>query len=78
MISLTLGTNTRRATVIVEPNATVRSVLAENQVSMSGKTINLDGSPVREYELDKTFVELGIVDGATAALIAVEKADSAM
>lgn len=75
MIKVTVGTNTRRTSVIVEPTATLRSVLEDQEVDYSTGTLHLDGSTVTPGQLDKTFAELGITE--KCFLISVVKADGA-
>lgn len=75
MIKVTVGTNTRRTSVIVEPNRTLRSVLEDQDIDYSTGTLHLDGSTVTPGQLDKTFAELGITE--KCFLISVVKADGA-
>ena len=77
MINLTIGTNTERKNVIVEPNAVLADVLQENNVSTTSAAIHLNGSLIPGCDLDQTFEELGVEDDTQAMLIAVVKADSA-
>ena len=75
MIKVTVGTNTRRTSVIVEPNRTLRSVLEDQDIDYSTGTLHLDGSTATPGHLDKTFAELGITE--KCFLISVVKADGA-
>ena len=75
MIKVTVGTNTRRTSVIVEPSRSLRSVLEEQEIDYSTGTLHLDGSTVTPGQLDKTFAELGITE--KCFLISVVKADGA-
>lgn len=75
MIKVTVGTNTRRTSVIVEPSKSLRSVLEEQEIDYSTGTLHLDGSTVTPGQLDKTFAELGITE--KCFLISVVKADGA-
>jgi sulfur carrier protein ThiS len=77
MINLTIGTNTERKSVIVEPEQTLSDVLAENSVNVNGCALHLNGSLIAGVDTDSTFEELGVADGTKATLIAVIKADSA-
>ena len=77
MINLTIGTNTERKTVIVEPTEVLSEVLAENDVITSSAAIHLNGSLIPGCDLDSTFEDLGVEDDTSAMLIAVVKADSA-
>lgn len=77
MISLTIGTNTERKTVLVEPETVLADVLAANNVSTTSAAIHLNGSLIPGCELNETLADLGIEDDTEAMLIAVVKADSA-
>ena len=78
MINLTIGTNTERTSVIVEPDAVVRQVLAANNVNTTSAAIHLNGTLIPGCDLDQTFEKLGVEDDTAAMLIAVVKADSAI
>ena len=75
MISITVGTNTKRKQVVVDPNLTVRQVLEQNGVNYSVGNINLDAKILNQSDLDKTLTELGVTCGAY--IINVAKADNA-
>lgn len=75
MISITVGTNTKRKQVVVDPNLTVRQVLEQNGVKYSVGNINLDAKILNQSDLDKTLTELGVTSGAY--IINVAKADNA-
>lgn len=77
MINLTIGTNTERKNVIVEPTEVLGEVLAANNVSTASAAIHLNGSLIPGCDLDQTFEDLGVEDDTQAMLIAVVKADSA-
>ena len=78
MINLTIGTNTERTSVIVEPDAVVGQVLAANNVNTTSAAIHRNGTLIPGCDLDQTFEELGVEDDTAAMLIAVVKADSAI
>ena len=77
MISLTIGTNTERKTVLVEADQPLNEVLAENNVNTVGAALHLNGSLIAGCDTASSLSELGIEDGGKAMLIAVVKADSA-
>ena len=77
MINLTLGTNTERKTVIVEPDKALNTILSENNVNVAGSALHLNGSLIAGIDAQSSLTELGIPDGGQAMLIAVVKADSA-
>lgn len=77
MINLTIGTNTERKNVIVEPTEILGDVLTENNVNTASAAIHLNGSLIPGCDLDQSFEELGVEDDTQAMLIAVVKADSA-
>ena len=73
MIKVTIGTNTSRSSVIVDPNKTLREVLEDNGVDYSTGTLHLDGVTLTPGQLDKSFAELGITE--KCFLINVVKGD---
>jgi hypothetical protein len=75
MIQVTLGTNTNRAKVLVDPNTTLRTVLEDNDINYASGNLHLDGSSLKPGDLDKTFAELGIT--ANCYLLSIQKADNA-
>lgn len=77
MIQLTIGTNTKRTNVIVEPQATLTEVLEDNQVDVMGCALHLNGTLIAGVDLEDSLEDLGVRDGTKAMLIAVKKADSA-
>ena len=76
MINLKIGTNTERKDVIVSPDSTIEDILNENNISVVGCALHLNGTLIPQVDTDHTFAELGIPDGSKAMLIAVVKADS--
>lgn len=77
MINLTIGTNTERKTVVVEPTDVLGEVLEQNNVNTTSAAIHLNGSLIPGCDLGETFEDLGVEDDTQAMLIAVVKADSA-
>lgn len=77
MINLTIGTNTERKTVIVEPTAVLKDILQDNGVSVTSAAIHLNGSLIPGCDLANSLEGLGVPDDTAAMLIAVVKADSA-
>lgn len=75
MINLTIGTNTSRKRVIVDPNTSLSQVLTDNEVNTSVGTIHIDGMPIARDDYSKTLSELGVQDNAY--IISVAKADNA-
>lgn len=75
MINVTIGTNTSRKKVIVDPETTLREILTENGVNTGVGTIHIDGVPVTASDLGKTLSEIGVTDNAF--IISVAKADNA-
>lgn len=73
MIKVTIGTNTNRKEVIVDPSRTLKSVLDENGIDYSRGGIHLDGLSIAGADLNKTFTEHGIVEDCI--LISVVKGD---
>lgn len=75
MIQIKLITNSGRENPIVAKNSTIRACLEENSIDYHVATPSLDGYTLRGAELDKTFAELGAVDGTI--LSCVIKTDNA-
>ena len=75
MIQVTLGTNTNRRKVNVDPNLTVKEILEQNNINYSVATIHLDGAPLNATEINSTFTDLGV--DSDCYLIAVVKAQNA-
>ena len=75
MIRVTIGTNTNRKTVNVDPNRTIKSVLDENDINYITGTLHLDGATLQPGEINKTFADFNITE--SCYLISVVKADNA-
>jgi hypothetical protein len=75
MIQVTIGTNTNRKKVTVDPNSTIRKVLDDNNINYSVATLHMDGATLQPGDIDKTFADFGITE--SCYLIAVVKADNA-
>lgn len=75
MYRLTIGNNVSRRTVDVNPNDVVRKYLESYNVNYSNATMHLDGVPLTNADLNRTFADLGVTNNAY--LIAVVKADNA-
>lgn len=75
MIQVTIGNNLERKKVTVDPNATLREILNENEIDYATATLHLDGCSLNPGDLDATFTDLGIT--GNCYLLAVIKADNA-
>lgn len=75
MISITVGTNTARRKIVVDPNTTLRKVLTDNGVNPGLGTIFVNATPFAREDLDKTLAELNI--GNDAMVLSIAKADNA-
>lgn len=75
MIKVTVGSNVKRNTVIVDSTVTLRSVLKDNGIDYTRGTMHLDGCPLQPGDLDKTFKDFGL--GEECWLLNVVKADNA-
>lgn len=73
MIKVTLGTNTNRKNITVDPSRTLKSVLDENGIDYSRGGIHLDGLSVGGEDLNKSFTDHGITEDCF--LISVVKSD---
>ena len=75
MIKVTIGTNTNRKNVNVDPNRTIKSVLDEQNVNYATGILQLDGATLQPGEINKTFADFNITE--SCYLISVVKADNA-
>lgn len=75
MINVTLGNNTKRVKVIVDPNTSLREVLEENEINYTTGVMHLDGAAVPTGGLDKTFNDYGITE--KCYLLSVVKSENA-
>ena len=75
MISVTVGTNLSRETIIVPPATTIKKVLEENHVNYEKASLHLDGAVLKSGEINKTLADFGITE--RCSIIAVTKIDNA-
>ncbi len=75
MIQVIVGNNVKRSTVVVSPEATLRSVLEENNIDYSRGVMHLDGASLNPGDLDKSFADMNITE--KCYLLNVVKADNA-
>jgi len=76
MVNVTIGTNLKRESHIVESGMTLREVLEAYNIDYTGiGGIYLDGMSLSPGDLDKSFEDLGI--GERCTLLKVQKADNA-
>ena len=75
MITIKIGNNLERKTVIVDENTTVRNALESNGIDYSTGVTTLDGAPLRPGDMDKSFAQFGITEKCT--IVNVLKADNA-
>ncbi len=75
MISVTVGNNANRTTVIIDAHTTLRSALEDNGVDYTRGMTTLDGGPLKAGDLDKTFADFGITE--KCFLYNIVKADNA-
>lgn len=73
MIQVTIGTNTSRKRITVDPSRILKDVLNENGIDYSAGGIHLDGLAVGGEGLNKSFTDHGITEDCI--LIAVVKGD---
>ena len=73
MIKVTIGTNTNRKAVMVDPSRSLKSVLEENNIDYSTGGIHLDGLAVGGEGINKSFIDHGITEDCI--LISVVKGD---
>lgn len=75
MISVTLGNNLKRESVIIDANTTLRKALEDAGVDYTRGMMHLDGATLQPGDLDKTFADFGITE--KCFLLNVVKADNA-
>ena len=75
MISIKVGTNTSRKTVVVDDATIVRDVFTAEKIDYSTATVYLDGAPLGAGDMGKSLKDVGAT--ADAMLIAVVKANNA-
>lgn len=75
MVKVSMNSNLKRVSDIVDENATVRSVLEKNGIEYSRTVLYMDAAPMQPGDLDKTFAQLGIAD--KTFINSVAKADNA-
>ena len=75
MVSVTVGNNVKRETVIVPETTTLRTVLEDNGIDYTRGSMHLDSCPLAPSDLVKSFKDFGI--GGKCFLINVVKADNA-
>lgn len=75
MIKVNVGNNVKRTTIIIDETKTIRQCFDEAGVKYTG-SINLDGTILRDNELDCTFVQLGIEPDSECSLLSVVKSEN--
>ncbi len=75
MLKITCGDNMHRSTEMVNSETTLREVLEKCNVDYTKGITSLDGRPLQQGDMDKTFGELGVT--SHAYLLNVVKADNA-
>lgn len=74
-ITVKVGSNTKRETVIFPSDMTVKSIMAKQHISIDTAQLYLDGGMMGPGDSNKTLDELGVKDDCI--LIAVVKTDNA-
>ena len=74
MITVTLNANGRRTTVLTSEDKKIKDFIAEQNLNASVIPY-LDGAPITQDKMDKTFAELGIED--TCIISSVVKTNNA-
>lgn len=69
MINLRLATADNRRTVIVGEDVTPMGILQENEITLDGASINLDGIPLTREELNTPMGSLVYTDSATLSVV---------
>lgn len=76
MIKVTIGTNTNRKSITLNPDTTIREALETNNIDYSTGGIHLDGLAVAGADLDKSFADFGVEE--SCYLVSVVKADGGL
>lgn len=77
MIKVLVKTNTVRREVVADVNSTPNAVFEEMGISVSGSTVNLNGTILTATDMNSSFTALGANDGTTVNLNSIVKADGA-
>lgn len=77
MIQVNVKTNTARRTVTAEVTNTPAKVFADLGFDISNSKVNLNGMQLSVGDLNSTFENLGVADGASVGLNSIVKADGA-
>lgn len=75
MLKITCGDNMHREVKMVNSETTLRAVLEDCKVDYTKGITSLDGRPLQQGEMDKTFGEMGVT--THGYLLNVVKADNA-
>jgi hypothetical protein len=65
-----------RTEVLVEPTTSIRDIVNNNDMDLTGCTVSLDGIPLMASEFGKSLESFSIASGSTTRLTAVVKSDS--
>ena len=77
MIQVNVKTNTARRTVNTSIDNTPAGVFSELGFDLSSSKVNLNGMQLSVGDMNSTFEQLGVADGASVGLNAIVKADGA-
>jgi hypothetical protein len=77
MLRLTVSNNTKRNTVDVDVNTTIRESAAQAGVNLGSGGIYLNGELLNQSYINDTLAQRGVADESEAMLVAVKNADSA-
>lgn len=75
MIKVTVSNNTKRATVIVSEDETVKKILQDNDIALGVGTVSLDGIPLHAEDMGKTLKQLNVTENCF--IVSVVKSDNA-
>ena len=73
MIQVTVGTNTEKKTITVNPSKTLKEVLISEHIDFAKGDVYLDGEKLTAEKINKTFTDAGIT--SDCYLISVVKAN---
>lgn len=78
MVNLTIGTNAERKNAIVDVNTSIRAIANQNNISLDGANIMINGQTVSAFDVDRTLAQCNVDDNTSAMMSVVVKASAAV
>lgn len=76
MIRITVKTNVANETIVKPVTATPKEVFDELGIEYSGKSVNVNGTPLIGNDINESFESIGVADGTDVKMHAIVKADA--